>query len=405
MKVIIAERLIDANGVVENPVVVINEKKIVEVGSKGQVTIPTEAEVIEAGGLTLIPGLIDCHIHLYGVDKMSGLPTEPSEVRLFRAVNHHCQQIIDSGFTSVMDAGSIIGLWARNAINSGYAKGPRIMASGRAISQTAGHSDAVNLPIDWAKDPRLIRGFDGFIADGVAECRRGVRENLRARSDFIKICTGGGGGGIVDPWWVTQYSLDEIKAIVDSAHSYGKKVMSHVYASYSIKRTVMGGVDIVTHGNMMDEDCIELMKERGTKFVPTMSVYERMNRNRTDDRPKSILYLNQYMAVKKAYDAGILLAIGTDNMGFETLPHGGSALELELYVEQVGIPAMDALKIATINGARVMGMEKELGTIEKEKLADIIAVKGDFIEDIKILQKHSNIKYVMRDGKTLKNLL
>jgi len=405
MKVIIADRLIDANGVVENPIVVVDENRIVNVGSKGQVDFPSDSEVIEASGLILIPGMIDCHIHLYGLDKMSGMPSEPTEVRLFRAVNDHCKKIIDSGFTSVMDAGSVIGLRARNAINSEYAVGPRIHASNKAISQTAGHSDAVNLPIDWAKDPRLIRGFDGFIADGITECRRGVRENLRARSDFIKICTGGGGGGTVDPWWVTQFSLEEIEAVVDASHSYGRKVMSHVYASNSIKRTVMGGVDIITHGNMMDEDNIKLMKEQGTLFVPTMSVYERMNRRRTDDRPKSPLYLNQYKTVRKAYDAGIPLAIGTDNMGFGTLPHGGSALEMELYVEQVGITAMETLKIATINGARVMGMEKELGSIEKGKLADIVAIKGDLLENIKLLQDHNNIKYVMRNGKALKNLL
>ena len=368
--------------------------------------IPDEAEVIEAGGLTLIPGLIDCHIHLYGNKKMGGgLPSEPTEVRLFRAVNVHCKQITDAGFTSVMDAGSLVGLWARNAINSGFADGPRIKASGRAISQTAGHSDAVNLPSDWAKDLRLVRGFDGYIADGVAECRRGVRESLRIKADFIKICTGGGGGGVVDPWWVTQYSLEEIEAVVDAAHSYGRKVMSHVYAAESIKRTILGGVDIVTHGNMADDDCMKLMKEHGTIFVPTMNVYERFHRTPPEMPISMELYESQFTTVKKAWDAGIHLALGTDSMGFETLPHGGSALELELYVEKVGVPALEALKIGTINGAKVLGMEEELGTIESGKLADIVAVKGDILDDIKLLQDHDNIKYVMRDGKTLKNRL
>jgi len=404
MKVIIADKLIDANGVVENPVVVVDEGKIVEVGKKGQVDFSTDSEIVEAGGLTLIPGLIDCHIHLYGIKQMGGRTPDTTEVKLFRSVTKHCRQIVDSGFTSVMDAGSVIGLMSRNVINTGYADGPRIWASNRAISQTAGHSDAVNMFIDWAKDPRLIRGFDGFIADGLAECRRGVRENLRARSDFIKICTGGGGGGIVDPWWVTQFSLEEIKAVSDAAHSYGRKVMSHVYASDSIKRTIHGGVDIITHGNMADEDCIKLMKEKGSIFVPTMSVYERMHRSRPE-RPMSALYEGQFNAVRTAYDAGVPLAIGTDSMGTGTLPHGGSAFELELYVEKVGVPAMEALKIGTINGAKAMGMEKELGTIEKGKRADIVAVKGEFLEDITLLQDHSNIKYVLRDGKTLKNLL
>jgi imidazolonepropionase-like amidohydrolase len=299
----------------------------------------------------------------------------------------------------------MIGLWARNAINSGYADGPRIIATGRAISQTAGHSDTVYLPIDWAKDPRLVRGFDGFIADGVDECLRGVRENLRRQVDMIKICTGGGGGGIVDPWWVTQYTLDEMKAMVDASHCYGRKVMSHVYASDSIKRTVEAGIDIITHGNMADDECVSLMKEKGTMFVPTMSVYERFNRAEPERASSHPLYDNMYDAVRKAWDAGIHLGLGTDNMGFERLPHGGSALELELYVEQVGLKPIEALKIATINGAKIIGKENELGTIEEGKLADIVAVKGDFMEDIKLLQETNNIKLVMREGKILKKKL
>ena len=404
MKVIYADKLVNFNGVIENPVLIVEEGKIKKVGPKGKVKPPKKAEEIDAKGLTLIPGLIDCHIHLYGREDMMGLPKEPNEVRLFRAVSKHCRQIIDSGFTSVMDAGSLVGLWARNAINAGYADGPRIHACGKAISQTAGHSDAVNLPIDWAKDPHLVRGFDGYIADGIAECRRGVRESLRLKADFIKICTGGGGGGIVDPWWVTQYSLEEMEAMVDAAHSYGRKVMSHVYASDSIKRTVLGGIDIVTHGNMADDECVKLMKKKGTMFVPTMSVYERFVRKDPEKEP-SILYENQFEAVRKAWDTGIHLGLGTDNMGFETLPHGGSALEMELYVEKVGLDPLDAFKIATINGAKVFGMEDQLGTLEKGKLADIVAVKGDFLDDIKLLQDPDNIKLVLKEGKVLKNLL
>ena len=203
---------------------------------------------------------------------------------------------------------------------------------------------------------------------------------------------------------MTQFSLGEIEAIADAAHSYGRKVMSHVYAADSITRTVLGGVDIITHGNMADEGCVKLMRERGTTFVPTMTVYERFRRN-SPERPTSVLYENQFKAVKTAYDAGITLAIGTDSMGTEALPHGGSALELELYVEKVGVPPLEALKIGTLNGAKVLGKEGELGTVEAGKLADIVAVKGDPLEDIKLLQEHDNIRYVMRDGKTLKDLL
>lgn len=404
MKIIYADKLIDAKREIEDPAILVDEGKIVKVGPRGKVKPPKDAEEIDAGGLTLIPGLIDCHIHLYGRADMKGLPTEPNEVRLFRSVNEHCRQIIDSGFTTVMECGSLIGLWSRNAIDSGFAEGPRIKASGKAISQTAGHSDAVNLPIDWAKDPHLVRGFDGYLADGVAECRRGVREMHRLQTDFIKICTGGGGGGIVDPWWVTQYSLEEMKAIVEASHDYGRKVMSHVYAADSILRTVEGGIDILTHGNMADDECVKLMKKKGTMFVPTMSVYERFTRANPDKDP-SELYEGQFKAVRKAWDAGIHLGLGTDSMGFEMLPHGGSALEMELYVDKIGITPMDAFKIATINGAKVAGMEDELGTLEKGKLADIVAVDGDFLADVKLLQDSSNIKLVMKEGKVVKSLL
>jgi imidazolonepropionase-like amidohydrolase len=402
MKVIKASKLVDVNGVVKDPILVINEGIIEDVGP--DVTIPDDAEVIDAGELTLIPGLIDCHIHLYGHEKMGPFPTEPTEIRLFRAVNVHCKQIIDSGFTTVQDCGSVIGLWARNAINSGYADGPRIKASNRAISQTAGHSDAVNVPSYWAKDPHYVRGFDGYMADGVPECLRAVRENLRVQADFIKICSGGGGGGVVDPWWVTQYTVEEMKAIVDASHSYGKKVMSHVYAPDSILRTIEGGIDIITHGNMADDECVKMMKENGTWFVPTMNVYERFTRKDPEKEP-SVLYEPMFKAVKKAWDAGVHLSLGTDNMGFETLPHGGSALEMELYVDKVGLTPMEALKIATINGAKTIGMEDELGTLEKGKLADVVAVDGNFLKDIKLLQNHDNIKLVLKEGKVLKSLL
>lgn len=403
MKVIYAKKLVDANTTIDNPVVVIEEDRITQVGKRSEISVPNDCEVIEAKGLTLIPGMIDCHIHLYGRESYQGLPTEPNEVRLFRAVNHHCKQITDSGFTTVQCVGSMIGLWARNAINSGYATGPRIKACGKAISQTAGHSDAVNLPIHWAKDPHLVRGFDGYLADGVAECLRGVRENLRMKADIIKICTGGGGGGIVDPWWVTQYTKEEMEAIVDAAHCYGRKVMSHVYAADSIKRTIEAGIDIITHGNMADEECVALMKEKGTMFVPTMSVYERFQRE-DPEREKSPLYENMFDAVRLAWNAGIHIGLGTDNMGFERLPHGGSALEMELYVEKIGVEPIDALRIATINGAKIIGMEDDLGTLEKGKLADIVAVKGNFLKDIKLLQESENIKLVLREGEVLKNI-
>jgi len=405
-KALLAKKLIDARGVLENAVVLVEEDRIVDVGQNGSIAIPDGTEVYDLGAMTLLPGLIDCHVHFTGSVKptLGGDFSETVEVRVARAAVVHTRQLLEAGFTSVMDAGGMIGLHVRNIVNAGIVEGPRIKAAGRYMSQTAGHGDTPSLPLEWVKEGRSYGwGTDGQIADGVEECIRGVRENLRLNVDFIKVCTGGGGGGIIDPWWVPEYSVEEIKAMCDAAHSYGRKVMVHCYSPESIRRSVSGGVDIVTHGNQADDDAIELMKQAGTSVVPTMTVYERMAQTRLPEA-MSYMYQTLYSNIRQLHDAGLVLAIGTDSMG-GTIPMGGSALELELYVDKVGISPLEALRIGTINGARVMGMEGKLGTLEKQKLADIIAVAGNPLEDIKILQDKSEIKLVMKGGKVVKNLL
>jgi imidazolonepropionase-like amidohydrolase len=392
--------------VLENAAVVIEEGRIADVGSRGSVVIPDDAEVYDLGKVTLVPGLIDCHVHFTGSERPApgGDFGEAIEVRTARAAVVQTRQLLDSGFTSVMDAGGLIGLYVRNIVNSGIVEGPRVKAAGRYMSQTAGHGDNQRFPLSWVKEGRPYGwGTDGRIADGVDECIRGVRENLRLNVDFIKLCTGGGGGGVIDPWWVPEYSVEEIRAMCDAAHSFGRKVMAHCYSPESIRRSITGGVDIITHGNQVDDDTIDLMKKAGTLVVPTMTVYEQLARSRPS-RPTSSLYEILYSNIKKLYEAGLTLAIGTDSMG-GVVPMGGSALELELYVEKVGLSPLEALKIGTLNGAKMMGMEDQLGTIEKGKLADIIAVAGDPLEDIKILQENSRIKFVMKDGKIIKSLL
>ncbi|MBM3292527.1 amidohydrolase family protein [Candidatus Bathyarchaeota archaeon] len=406
MKALVAEKLADANGIRENAVVLIDGDKIVGVGDIATTSIPSSSEVYDLGDMTLLPGLIDCHIHFTGSDRagVGGNFSEPAEVRITRAAVVQTRQLLDSGFTSVMDAGGLVGLYVRNIVNAGIVDGPRVKSAGRYLSQTAGHGDSPNMPIDWVKAGLPYGwGMDGRIADGVDECLRGVRENLRLNVDFVKLCTGGGGGGVVDPWWVAEYSVEEIKAMCDAAHSYGKKVMAHCYSPESIKRSVAGGVDIVTHGNQANDEAVELMKKAATLVVPTMTVYERMARNRPGG-PTSYLYQTLFSNIRKLYDAGLTLAIGTDSMG-GSLPMGGSALELELYADKVGLSPLEALKIGTLNGAKIMGMEDKLGTLEPNKLADVIAVKGDPLHDIKLLQDHNRIQLVIKEGKIVKNLL
>lgn len=400
MKAIIGDLLVDANGVKENPVVLVEGEKIVEVGSKGSLKIPSDAEVIDASGSVLMPGMIDCHVHFYG-SKEPGHARyrEPFETRLVRACMREARLLLEAGFTSVMDTGSQVGFHARNAINEGVVPGPRIFAAGKHISATAGHGDTPYMPLEWVKEGRPMGwGMEGRIADGVDECIRAVRENLRMGVDFIKICTSGGAG---DHPEIPEYTLEEIKAMTHIAHSWGRRVMVHCYNPEGIRRSVLGGVDIITHCNLADEEAIKLMVTNGTNIVPTMSAYYRMGKNRPESKV-SKMASTLFGDIKRLYDAGLTLAVGTDASGPPNF--GDNALEIVLYVEEMGLSPLEAIKIGTLNGAIIMG-NNDLGTIEANKYADILVLEENPLDDIKILQDKDKIKIVMKGGEIYKNKL
>ena len=209
MKAVIASRLVDANGVIENPVVLFKEGKIVEVGSRDKVKIPSNIDVIDASGNMLMPGIVDCHVHFTG-SKIStlNLSREPYEVRVVRAAVEQTKKLTDAGILGVMDTGGMIGLGVRNAINAGVVPGPRIKAAGRYLSTTSGHGDTHYLPVEWVEEGRSYGwGTDGRLADGVPDCLKAVREQMRMSVDFVKLCTSGGGGSTVDPAWVPEFNL------------------------------------------------------------------------------------------------------------------------------------------------------------------------------------------------------
>jgi len=409
--------LVDANGVRDDPLVHVDDGKIVKVESGGDSSTPSDVEVIDASGMTLMPGMIDCHVHFSGsAQGILGNFREPFETRLIRSATQETRALLDAGYTSVMDAGGVTGFHVRNAVNEGIVLGPRIKAAGRYISVTGGHGDTHYMPLEWVKEGRPFGwGMDGRIADGVDECMRAVREQLREGVDFIKICTSGGGGSIRDPPQIPEYTLEELKVMCHIAHSWGRKVMVHCYNPEAIRRSVTAGVDIIAHANMADEDSIKLMREHGTVVVPTMAVYHRMTRRHAErgvqpspEPPArsrvSRMYETLFEDIRRIHDSGLTLAAGTDTMG-GGMPFGGNALELELYVEHVGLEPLEVLRIGTLNGAKAMGMEDSLGTLEPGKLADIIAVDGNPLEDIKALQEQEKIRLVMREGEIYKNLL
>lgn len=309
-----------------------------------------------------------------------------------------------------MDAGGLVGFNVRNAIDDGVVPGPKVMSAGRYIGITGGHGDTHYLPLEWVKEGRPYGwGMDGRIADGVDECTRAVREQLREGVDFIKILTSGGGGSLRDPPWVPEYNQEEIKAMVNEAHSWGRKVMAHCYNPEAINRSVEGGVDIIAHGNLADEASIQLMKSRNVTVVPTMSIIQaiadRIESGGTHPGGErtSGLYSTLYEDIRRLHNGGLNIAMGTDTMG-DPLPFGKNARELQLYVEKVGLSPMEAIRIGTLNGAKAMG-KGDLGLIEAGMKADIIALERNPLEDIRCLQDEKNIKLVLKEGKIYKNEL
>jgi imidazolonepropionase-like amidohydrolase len=374
-------------------------------------TPPAGAQVIDASNQILMPGMIDCHVHFSG-SVTGGIQkfTERFELRLIRSAVQEAQAMLMAGFTSVMDAGGLVGFHVRNAIEEGIVVGPKVMSAGRYIGITGGHGDAQYLPLEWVNEGRPFGwGMDGRIADGVEECTRAVREQLREGVDFIKILTSGGGGSLRDPPWVPEYSYEEIKAMVDEAHSWGRRVMAHCYNPEAIRRSVEGGVDIIAHGNMADEASIRLMKGRNVSVVPTMVIYQAIadkissGGSHPGGSQTSGLYSTLYKDIRRLYDGGLNLAMGTDTMG-DPLPFGKNARELQLYVERVGLTPLDAIRIGTLNGAKVMG-RNDLGLIETGMKADIIALERSPMEDISCLQDKNNVKLVIKGGVIYKNEL
>jgi imidazolonepropionase-like amidohydrolase len=402
-----SKAIIDSNGVKENHYVLIDGDTVKEVG-EGSTPSPG-AQVIDASNYFLMPGLIDCHVHFSG-SVTGGIQkfNERFEVRLIRSATQEARALLMAGFTSVMDAGGLVGFHVRNAIEEGIVPGPRVMSAGRYIGVTGGHGDTHYLPLEWVKEGRPFGwGMDGRIADGVDECTRAVREQLREGVDFIKILTSGGGGSLRDPPWIPEYSYEEIKAMVDEAHSWGRRVMAHCYNPEAIKRSVEGGVDIIAHGNMADEASIRLMRSRNVSVVPTMSIYQAIadrissGGSHPGGTRVSGLYSTLYEDIRRLHDGGLNLALGTDTMG-DPLPFGKNARELQLYVEKVGLSPLAAVSIGTLNAAKAMG-RGDLGLIEAGMKADIIALERNPLDDIYCLQDEDNVKLVIKGGTIYKN--
>ena len=390
--------MIDGTGAapVRNAVVVITGNKITAIGG----TIPKNARVIDLGDVTLMPGFIDAHTHLVG--RMLGEEGwDNSSVRDFegytavRSVGH-AEKTLLAGITTVRNVGAdrFYDMALRKAIEEGHVRGPRMQNAAYGLGITGGHCD------DNGYRPGLLEStWREGIANGPDEVRAAVRYMAKHGADVIKTCATGGVLSEGDAVGTLQYTFEELKAMVDEAAKLERKVAAHAHGTEGIKIAVRAGVASIEHGSFLDEEGARMMVERGTFLVPTLSAGERVEQAAnsgvlTGLRKEKALQAAAAMrrAVKIAVEHKVPFAMGTDaGVG----PHGANMRELRLMVEWGGMKPMDAIVAATMGGARLLGWEKRIGSIETGKLADLIAVPGDPLADITRLE---NVTFVMKDG-------
>jgi imidazolonepropionase-like amidohydrolase len=353
--------------------------------------------VIDLGGMTVMPGLIDVHTHLTmntDFDPYHELTSTDAKEAINGVVN--AKATLMAGFTSVRNVGAngYTDVDLRDAINAGQVAGPHLQVSGPALGITGGHCDENLLPIQYH-----VVG-DG-VADGIAEVQHKVRQNIKYGADLIKICATGGVLSKGDDPQASQYTLEEMQAIVADAHRLGRKVAAHAHGAQGILWASKAGVDSIEHGSYINDEAIAEMKRNGTYLVPTLYLEDWM----IEKGSLPPIYHQKMVDVsavaknniKCAMQAGVKIALGTDAAVY---PHGLNAHELDVYVNQLGMAPLAALQTATVNAADLMGWSGKTGTLEPGKWADIIAVDRNPVEDVRVLQ---NVRFVMKSGVVYKD--
>jgi imidazolonepropionase-like amidohydrolase len=398
-----AARLIDGTGApaITNAVVIVTDNKITAVGDAASVRVPPGAKVIDLGNVTLLPGFIDAHTHLIGrvLGDPEGDMSTVKDYESFGAILGvlHARDTLMAGFTSVRNVGAsgrFDDMALRKAINEGWTIGPRMETAGHAIGITGGHCDENGFRPGVAEQTPL----DG-VADGPEQIRLAVRQQIKYGADVIKTCATGGVLSEGDAVGATQYSFEELKALVDEANKLDRKVAAHAHGTEGIKLAVRAGVSSIEHGSFLDEEGARMMKERGTFLVPTLMAAEGVERAAKTGVLKGLRAEKALAAAAAARHAtkialanGVQIALGTDA---GVIPHGTNAREFFLLMDWGGLTNMQAIQAGTLNGARLLGWDKNLGSLTAGKWADIVAVSGDPLKDIHAMEK---VVFVMKNG-------
>ena len=399
-----ASRMIDPRGdaPIENAVVVVRGDRIEAAGAASAVAVPAGARVLDLSGYTLLPGLMDCHVHITMMPGDGGDTQKLKETVAHDAIYGvaNAKITLEAGFTTVRNVGS--GNYAdaalRDLINRGVVPGPRMWVATRSLGATGGHAD-IN---GWSSDLKLPGTAE--IADGVDELRKAVRTQIKNGADLIKVTATGGILSSGDAVTHQQYSFEELKAIVETAGMLGKKVAAHAHSPLGMNDAIRAGVASIEHGSLVDDEGIRLMKEHGTFMVPTLYTLDFIIQEGAAsgvpqysiEKAKSIAKL-QRERLSAAFHAGVKFAYGTDAAVF---PHGRNAKDFRILVEELDVRSIEAIRMATVNAAELIGIEDGAGTLDPGKWADVIAVAGNPLEDITLLE---NVRFVMKGGVVYKS--
>lgn len=399
----VSGRYVDViNGkVIEDGVILVEGKHIIYAGEKKDAPLHRDYESFCLEGGTILPGFIDCHAHICGMENYLAVP----ESRLILKAAYDMKVLMDSGFTAARDM-TRISASLKWAVEHGYMDGPHIMPGGQVLSITSGHGDSdTNYPYEYARDNVMT-----YLMDGAEGCLKGVRKQFREGAEFIKICATGGVSSMADGLEDVQFSDEELKVIVEEANRHGTYVAAHCSGLAGARQALKAGIKTVEHGIHLDEECVELMKKNDCSLVTTLDISFHVG-----DMPG----LPEYMAVKAkqcaaanrisidlVHKAGINVALGTDYGNDENANTGYKYIGKEFKaICDGGFNEMESLQIGTINGAKVMKMEDKIGSLDAGKFADIVIVEGDPLSDITVLSDADHVRLVMKEGKVYKNTI
>jgi imidazolonepropionase-like amidohydrolase len=388
-----------SDAVVQPGLIVISGNKIQSVGG----SIPPGATVIDLGDATLLPGFIDSHTHLsqefssdYNAARLAALQRPVAETAIRATVN--ARKTLMAGFTTVRDVGSadFVDVGLRNSINAGIVPGPRMLVSVHALGGTGGHCDrGDDIRFGLLKET----GPEDGVINSPDEARFAVRWNIKYGADIIKTCATGGVLSPTDAVDLPQLSQAELDALVSAAHELGRKTAAHAHGSEGAKRAIRAGIDSIEHGTFLDDEALRMMRERGTYLVPTLSVRTGIAESKFPPivQAKADAALKaQDDLVRRALKIGVKIALGTDAAVY---PHGNNALEFMLMANDGMTPA-ESLRAGTSVASELLGMSALVGSLEAGKFADIVAVPGNPLQDIKLTQA---VSFVMKNGVIYRN--